>query len=397
MKVIYITAYSPWGKGETFILQEMLELIGKGVDLVVIPRNPPKSQFHQESQGLLDHAVWLPLIGAGILKTLLGTMLSQSKAWKVLWNVLANSRSPGIAVKNLAVFPKGIFVSHLLGRGQGQHLHAHWGSTTSTMAYIVSQMTGIPWSFTLHRWDIKEDNMLCEKLRAAQFVRCISRHGQNELVHIVGDQWKNKMHVIHMGVAVPEVNAGANTGSGVFTIIMPANLVGVKGHRYLIDACSLLINSGNREFHCTFYGEGPLRTELQGLIDERGLGSYIEMPGAIAHEKLLAMYRDKMVDLVVLPSIQTRGGEHEGIPVALMEAMSFGIPVISTNTGAISELLYDGAGVMCNEEDAGALADEINHVMNNPGFVQELKSKGYSRIKDEFNVEKTASQLMALM
>ena len=66
------------------------------------------------------------------------------------------------------------------------------------MACIISKMTEIPWNFTLHRWDIKENNMLKEKLRSANFVGCISKHGKNELLETIDEEYK-KIKVILMG------------------------------------------------------------------------------------------------------------------------------------------------------------------------------------------------------
>ena len=62
MKILYITAQTPWGKGETFILEEMLEINYQGIDLSIIPRNPPKEIFHSQAKELLDNAFWFPLI-----------------------------------------------------------------------------------------------------------------------------------------------------------------------------------------------------------------------------------------------------------------------------------------------------------------------------------------------
>lgn len=62
MKILYITAQTPWGKGETFILEEMFEMNYQGADLLIIPRNPNKEIFHSQAKKLLDNAIWLPLI-----------------------------------------------------------------------------------------------------------------------------------------------------------------------------------------------------------------------------------------------------------------------------------------------------------------------------------------------
>lgn len=397
MKIAYITAQAPWGKGEAFILEEMLGLQDRGVDLLIIPRNPPKALFHQEAQQLLANAVWLPLINLRMIVVLLKALLIRASLWKILKHIIKHSRTFWVLIKNLAILPKGVFIAKMLRKENTCHIHAHWGSTTSTMAYIISQLTGIPWSFTLHRWDIRENNMLGEKVRSAEFVRCISRHGEGELVDIIGNTYKNKVHVIHMGVRVPETITESKTSSGPFTMAVPANLLEVKGHEYLIEACSILLRKGVRNFRCTFYGEGPFRTRLENLIKKRGVDSYIGMPGAIAHEKLMEMYQGRKVDLVVLPSIITPQGEHEGIPVTLMEAMAYGIPVISTNTGGIPELLSAGAGIIVKEKNPEQLAEVIGSLLADTGLQHKIGMEGYRRVRKEFNISSLVARLEEVM
>ena len=58
MKTVYITAQTPWGEGETFILEEILEMKRAGVNLLLIPRSPRRKTFHEEAQQLLKYAVW---------------------------------------------------------------------------------------------------------------------------------------------------------------------------------------------------------------------------------------------------------------------------------------------------------------------------------------------------
>lgn len=397
MKIAYITAQAPWGKGETFVLEEMLDLQYRGVDLLIIPRSPPKALFHQEAQQLLANAVWLPLVNFRMIGVSLKALLTKASLWKILKYIIRHSRTPWILIKNLVILPKGVFIAKTLRKENTCHIHAHWGSTTSTMAYIISQLTGIPWSFTLHRWDIRENNMLEEKVRSAEFVRCISRHGEGELVAIIGNICKNKIHVIHMGVRVPEIITESKASSGLLTIAVTANLLEVKGHEHLIEACSILLRKGVRNFRCTFYGEGPFRTRLKNLIKKRGIASYIEMPGAIAHEKLMEMYKGRKVDLVVLPSIITPQGEHEGIPVALMEAMAYGIPVISTNTGGIPELLSAGVGTIVEEKNPEQLAKVIGSLLADASLRRKIGMEGYWRVRKEFNISSLVARLEEVM
>jgi len=277
-----------------------------------------------------------------------------------------------------------------------EHIHAHWGSTTATMAYIVSRLTSIPWSFTLHRWDIKENNMLKEKVRLAKFVRCISEHGKNELFQIIGKDYQEKIKVVHMGVKTPIDVSESEEPKGFFTIVTPANLLEVKGHKYLIEACFNLVRQGIKNFQCFFYGDGPLRIKLESLIGEKKLTNFVKMPGTLPHEKLIKMYKNKEIDVVVLPSIITKI-EHEGIPVSLMEAMAYRIPVISTNTGGIPELLSNGAGIIVEEKSPKQLAEIILKIMKNKNLRKELAERGYQKVQKEFNIKKNTKTLLELM
>ena len=264
------------------------------------------------------------------------------------------------------------------------------------MAYIISRITGTPWSFTLHRWDIKENNMLKEKVKSAKFVRCISEHGKNELLEIVGGNYREKIKVVHMGVKIPIDVSESEETKGLFTIVTPANLLEVKGHKYLIEACLNLVRQGIKNFQCFFYGDGPLRIKLESLIGEKKLTNFVKMPGVLPHEKLIKMYKNKEIDVVVLPSIITKI-EHEGIPVSLMEAMAYRIPVISTNTGGIPELLSNGAGIIVEEKSPKQLAEIILKIMKNKNLRKELAERGYQKVQKEFNIKKNTKTLLELM
>jgi len=397
MKILYITAQTPWGKGETFILEEMFEINYQGADLSVIPRNPSKEIFHDQAKKFLDNAIWFPLITPKMVIVFLKSLLIKSAIWKILRFIIIYSRSLRIFIKNLIVFPKAVFILKLVRKKNVDHIHAHWGSTTATMAYIISRLSGISWSFTLHRWDIKENNMLKEKVKSSKFVRCISENGKNELLEIIGTDFKNKIKVIHMGVKIPiNVDKVNNDEKKYFRIITPANLLAVKGHKYLIEACSILIEEGIKNFKCIFYGKGLMKNELKKLIKKKLLNNYIKIPGIIPHEKLVGIYKNKNVDIVILPSVNTKNGGHEGIPVALMEAMAYSIPVISTNTGGIPELLSDKAGVMVEEKNPKQLAIAIKKFIKNRNLREKIGRQGYKRVCKKFNVRKNTEKLLEL-
>ncbi len=399
VKIFFITAETPWGRGETFILEEILELKKQGADLLIVPRNPSKEVFHKEAQGLLKNALWLPLINLKMIAVFLCSFLTKRSLWKILYIFLKKSRNYKIFIKNLAVFPKAVFLGNIIKKNKVEHIHAHWGATTATMAFVIHQITKIPWSFTLHRWDISENNLLKEKVESVKFARIISEHGKNELLRIVGRDFEKRIKVIHMGAEIPYPAKKIKTKKFArrFAIITPANLIEKKGHKYLIEACQSLIQKGLKNFQCIFYGEGFLRNDLESLVKEKGLERHIEMPGVLSHEKLMGMYQNGKVDLVVLPSIVAQNGELEGIPVALMEAMAYRIPVISTNTGGTPELLNKGAGIIVKEKSSEQLTRAISRIMAEENFKKELAEKGFQRIKKEFDIQKSVKTLIELI
>lgn len=264
------------------------------------------------------------------------------------------------------------------------------------MAYVAAELTGIPWSFTLHRWDIAENNMLKAKAESAIFVRCISEDGKKEVLNLIGQNFATKVQLVHMGVFLHALTAKESKGSERLIIACPANFVPVKGHRFLIEACALLREKGINEFQCLFIGDGPLEAEIRRLIAHHGLEGVVSLVGRLPHEELMRMYRNGEVDVVVLPSILTDTGEKEGIPVALMEAMAYGIPVVSTNVGGIPELLSNGAGLVVQDKDALQLARALETLAIDPKLARKIGERGRLKVEGKFNLRKNAASLELL-
>lgn len=395
IRFAYITAHAPYGRGETFVLEEMLMAKKLGVELIIVPRNPPEEVFHKSAEELLDSTLHLPLLSGGIFFRFCGDLLVSRRLWKILKRIVRESRNTTILLKNLAVLPKAVYLSHVLLRLQVEHIHAHWGSTTSTMALVISELTGIPWSLTLHRWDIAENNLLRWKAERATFVRCISEDGCREALEIVGTEYRNKFRVLHMGVHIPKANAKKVTGNpSPFTVATPANLVPKKGHRYLIEALSILINEGLRNLRWLIIGDGPLEPEIRRQIANAGIEPYVKFLGRVPHEVLMGMYEKGEVDTVVLPSITTKDNEREGIPVSLMEAMAYGIPVVATATGGIPELLSDGCGILVPEKDPMQLAQAIRILVSDQKVAYEIAERGRRRIVAEYNLQRNVESLL---
>lgn len=396
MKLAYVTVKSPFSKSENFLLAEMLELRKNG-ELLIAPLRPDSSIHGQEARALEPDCLRIPLLNAEIVLGFLFFALTHpGMMWTLIAALIRHSRSPSVLMKNLAVLPKGVYLARVFTRQKVEHIHAHWGSTASTCAYIAVRLSNIPWSMTLHRWDIKENNMLQEKVASCQFVRTISEEGKRWTLGIVGDSFADKVHVVHMGVRVPFDGDDAPAPGRVTipTVGCIGNLEPVKGHVYLLQACALLKSKGIN-FRCLLVGAGPGLKEIEDLIDSLGLRDTVEVKPSLPHEEVLRLFATRGIQVLAMPSVTTEDGHTEGIPVTLMEAMSYRIPVVATSIGSIPELLGDGGGRMVPQKDPDAIADTIETILNSPDT--SMVEAGFDKVNREFNVGGTTKRLYDLV
>jgi glycosyltransferase involved in cell wall biosynthesis len=389
---------TPLGYGEEFIIPEMVELIRQKHNLLIVPRSPSKCRiFSKDAIEISDKCIYQPILSLKILCVFFIEFIRHfNKCISILYRIISSSGKILNILKNLIVFPKALWLARLAKEWHADHLHAHWALTTSTMAMIVGEISGIPWSFTAHRGDIVDNNLFEIKTQKACFVRFISQSGFQMAQAIYGNSIKGQTHIIHMGVQIASYPHNLSQLPDIPVIFCPANLLPVKGHVYLIEAIAILKNRG---VPCLLKlaGKGPLRNKIEEQVKNMRIAECVEFLGHIPHDKLLKTYSEGMVSMIVLPSIDMGNNEHEGIPVCLMEAMSFGIPCISTTTGGISELIGNGGGILVTPMDSHALSDAIQMLLQDYHIRIETAKKGFMRVKDEFNIENVVGEIASLM
>ena len=180
-----------------------------------------------------------------------------------------------------------------------------------------------------------------------------------------------------------------------FIIVTPAELKEHKGHVYAIESAKKLIDMGVSNFKWYFYGSGPLLDELKNKVKELNLINHCYFPGNIDHKELLNKYENNKVDIVISSSISIID-VFEGIPVSLMEAMSYEIPVIATDCGGTKELVDGQSGILVNQKDSEALKNAIYKLINNYDYRSEIGTNGRNKIKQDFDTKKNAKELIKL-
>lgn len=385
---------------ETFILYEILELERSGVAVEVFPLLRERAAVvHPEAQRLMPRVHFVPLLSLGVLAATLRWLVRDPRRLlrtfaEVVWGT---RHSANFLAGALGFFAKTVAMAEQMQRLGVTHIHAHFASHPALAALIIHRLTGIPFSFTAHGSDIHIDQtMFGAKLRAARFAVTICRYNVDFLAEHCGDWVRAKLRVIHTGTD-PDSFAYAplpERPGRPFTILCVGALREVKGHRVLIEACSLLRARGV-DVQCRLIGEGELQHDLERQIHDAGLWERVHLLGARPRAEVAAEMRD--ADTVLLPSILGRRGDREGIPVALMEAMATGRPVVSSRQSGIPELIEHGVeGLLCPPGDAVALADALERLAGDRALCRRMGDAGRETILRHFDM-RVGARTLALM
>lgn len=179
-----------------------------------------------------------------------------------------------------------------------------------------------------------------------------------------------------------EISKKSNLSDKRFILINVARFVEEKNQKLLIEAFSKSIQEiPNLELW--FVGDGPLRTEIEQLVEQKKLKEKVKFFGVRSDiPKLLSQ-----ADIFVLSS------DYEGLPLSVLEAMAAGLPVIATAVGGVPEILEGGkAGVLVPPRDADALAKAIVELARDEKKRTELSDYGKKLVAEKFDIRRTVKE-----
>ncbi len=290
---------------------------------------------------------------------------------------------------------------HLRAAPEVRHLHAHYAHSTTTVAWLASQITDLPFSFTAHAKDVYSERLnpaglLRRKLLAARFAVTCTGVGAEHLRHLAPQAC---IHVVYHGlgddlqrfVACQQARIPRN---GALRMLGVGRLVEKKGFDTLVDACAVLRRAGV-PFQATIAGpDGPHGHAVRERIDHHGLAGEIHLAGAMSQEELFGEYA--RADAFCLPC-RIVGTDRDGIPNVLVEAMACGTPVVSTGISGIPELVSDGNdGLLVSPDDPAALADALRRLHDDRDLAARLGSAARATVLERFDGDRLAERLAGL-
>lgn len=402
IKIAYIFTRFPC-LTELFALREVEELRRLGMD--VQPYSLKRVRVEEMQDPLMkfwfDKTIYVP--SSSSFQCLVSLSKSGIKHF-IFWGGLivkcisGNIRNLRYLFASLAVFSQATHITQELVKTNVMWIHAHFATNATTVAWIIKHLSGIPYSFTPHAYDIFkrefQTGFLRTKIQDAHFVVAESQFHKFFLQNFSGQKSENGRYpVIHCGVGADYLHRQLKKDckNPFPTILCIARLVEKKGHEYLISALAI-IKQQALDFKCIMVGNGPLQNQLINQVKEKKLEDRIEFVGEFSPVQARDIL--ERVDIFCLPCIHASSGDRDGIPVALMEAMAKRLPVISTHLKGITELIRSGDnGLLVPERDEKALADALITLLKSANLRSRLAEAGYNTIHEYFNSQKETTKL----
>jgi colanic acid/amylovoran biosynthesis glycosyltransferase len=395
MKIAYFTNQYPHVR-HTFIRREIAGLVAHGVDIVRFSVRPsgsdavdPADQAELQSTRAILAGGKFKLLLAG-LKQFFRRPGGWFRAFRTA--IRFGRRSDRGVLRHSIYFLEACLLQQWLEQEKVDHLHVHFATNPATVALMCQQLGGPSYSITVHgpeEWDRPEALSLKEKYEKAAFVVAVTDFGRCQIYRWTNlGFWKN-VHVVRCGVDDHFLTQAIEPVPDTKKLVLVAGLVEQKGHLLLIQALQQVMSSG-REFEMVFLGDGHLRQILEAEVKRLGLSNRIQFAGWQTNAQVREHLRTARA--LIMPSFA------ENLPVAMMEALATGRPVLGTYIAGVPELVESGVnGWLVPAGNIEKTAHAINRILDIP--VSELSAmglKGVEIVRHKHNASVEAGKMKAL-
>lgn len=406
-KVFFITSSFPYYPGEQFIETEINRLArGTGIDVTILPLRA-KGEPRLVPVGVdVDlflarrNSPWRKIVA--VLKVPFNHFF-----WKELFFVFENKKHK---TKNaLRVARHGVSIvfvrdslAQKLKEGSGKIVvYCYWNSTAAYASVLLKEKESFPISVVsrAHGGDLYEERDRYQYLPfKRQFLNAI-----DALLPVSFDgkrYLQNKFMVdprilttVPLGVEVPEKKCEP-TASGVLSILSVSFLVDVKRVDRIVDALKCLASERRiNTIEWRHIGDGPLLERLKDYAEEQLSGCGVDWAflGNMNNDEVKSYYLENSVDVFVNSS------ESEGVPVSIMEAMSFGVPVVAPDVGGVKELVSSECGKLLSTSTDGKeickALKEVYGLCKDKGF----REKAHRKVVKDYNEHVNYGKLLEVL
>ncbi|MBN1250644.1 MAG: glycosyltransferase [Bacteroidales bacterium] len=274
-------------------------------------------------------------------------------------------------------------------------IHAQFASQAAIIAYFIKKRYKIEYNFTFHAHDIYFKNRWFKTLvKNANKSFSISDYN----IAYVNEKYgiaENQITLSRLGVKIPKVDAETIKLKQKCILGFMSNLEEKKGIPFLMEAFKILNKKYPEKFELQIAGSGEDEAFIQEFITENNLLNSIKLLGRIRDEAKIKFYND--INIFVLPSITTKN-DMDGIPVVLMEAISYAKPIISTNISGIPEICINNFdGYLIDEKNTEQLVQAIENLCKSSSNYKLFVENSISLANNEYDLVKNSKNKLKEM
>jgi colanic acid/amylovoran biosynthesis glycosyltransferase len=316
-----------------------------------------------------------------------------------LWRARHDPLKPREMLRLLLGVAHARYVIRHIPAGTVTHVHAHFLGRTADVASTLADHLKCRWTATAHASDLyapREPALLRRRLRSVSAVACANHGVRAEL----GLRSPNppRSQVIHCGVETRALRFTARLSrTDRPHVITVGRLVATKGHWTILAAAASFLHE-HPTTRWTVVGDGPLRRELLDDPRTQALAGRLTFTGALDHERIMELVAGAAA--FVLPCERNAAGESDGIPVAIMEALALGVPVITTAIAGIPELVVaNETGFLVPPQDPKSLTTALERVLFEMPVtdLDRVRSAARRRVEMDFDLFTEAGRLITML
>ncbi len=394
MRVAYLINQYP-SVSHTFVRREIEALERRGVEVARFAVRRSKEKFLSE-EDRKEAVRTRHILGLGALgfarEAALGFIAAPLRALDALGTALRFGwRSESGLLRHKIYWLEALVLSKWLRAGGLNHVHAHFGTNSATVALLAARIAGAGFSMTVHgpeEFDKPGLISLAGKIEAARFAVAVSSYGASQLRRLVEPSFWARIKIVHCGIEKAfHEGASAQAGGPVFVCV--GRLSEQKGQLTLVEAAGLLKREG-RAFEVRLIGDGAMRGVIEEAARAHDAADRIVITGWKSPREVRAEIEKARA--FVLPSYA------EGLPVSIMEAMTLEKPVISTYVAGIPELVIPGEnGWLAPAADAEALAGAMRAALDaDEETIARMGCAGKTRALARHDIDAEAGKLETL-
>ncbi len=395
LRVAYLVNRYP-RNSHSFIRREIQALEELGVEVVRISHQPLDEELASPADRAELERTRI-LLGAGaaahaaaLVREALASPVRLARGVRLA--LALGRRSDRGVLRHLIYLAEACVLRGWLQREAVQHVHAHFGTNSTTVALLCHALGGPPFSFTVHgpeEFDKPEFLRLGLKIEHAAFAVAISSYGRAQLCRWARFEDWPKIEVVHCGLDRDLLEAPFAPIPSAPRLVCVARLSEQKGHMLLVEAAAALQAQGV-PFEITLIGDGPLRQALQARVRAAGLAERIRFAGWMSGDEVRRTIQASRA--MVLPSFA------EGLPVVLMEALALGRPVVTTAIAGTPELVEPGlTGWLVPAGSVEALVPALRDALEAPpARLEAMGRAGAARVRQRHDALQEARKLAAL-